>query len=100
MAIRWEGTGVEERGFWANPEDSGLRNGPNGPIVAIDPRYFRPAEVDTLLGDPSKAREKLGWVPRTSFDELVAEMAREDLQSAQRDALVREHGYTTPDHHE
>ena len=100
MAIRWEGEGVKEKGYWVNRDILRLGGVPKGPVVAIDPRYFRPAEVETLLGDPSKAREKLGWVPRTSFEELVAEMAREDLQSAQRDALVREHGYTTPDHHE
>jgi len=58
-------------------------------IVSIDPRYFRPTEVETLLGDPTKAREKLGWTPKITFKELVAEMVREDLKSAERDELVK-----------
>jgi GDPmannose 4,6-dehydratase len=90
IRIRWQGTGVDEKGV----DDEGRC------IVAIDPRYFRPAEVETLLGDASKAREKLGWVPRTSFHELVREMVREDLSAAERDELVRRHGYQTPDRHE
>ncbi|MEK6397648.1 MAG: GDP-mannose 4,6-dehydratase, partial [Terriglobus sp.] len=59
----------------------------------VDPRYFRPTEVETLLGDPSKAKRELGWVPRTSFDELVKEMIEADYSAAKRDALVMEHGY-------
>ena len=62
-------------------------------IVAVDPAYFRPTEVETLLGDASKARDQLGWVPRTSFDVLVREMVASDLEAAERDALVRRHGY-------
>ena len=62
-------------------------------IVAIDPKYFRPSEVDTLLGDPTKAKQQLGWAPQVKFRELVAEMAREDLRAAERDALVSRHGY-------
>ena len=62
-------------------------------IVAVDPRYFRPTEVETLLGDPTKAKEKLGWTPKITFDELVAEMVREDLKAAERDELVKKHGY-------
>ncbi len=69
-------------------------------VVAIDPRYFRPSEVETLLGDPSKAREKLGWVPTTSFEALVAEMMAADLSLARRDALVTEAGYRAPKNHE
>ncbi len=69
-------------------------------IVRVDPRYFRPTEVETLLGDPTKAKEKLGWVPKTTFAELVAEMVREDLKSAERDELVKKHGYTAYDYHE
>jgi GDPmannose 4,6-dehydratase len=61
--------------------------------VAVDPRYFRPAEVETLLGDPTKAKEKLGWVPATSFRSLVTEMMQEDLRSAERDELVKRHGF-------
>jgi GDPmannose 4,6-dehydratase len=83
IAIEWGGEGREEKGY----DTSGAC------IVAIDPRYFRPTEVDTLLGDASKARELLGWQPKVSFDQLVVEMAREDLKSAERDALVERHGY-------
>lgn len=84
IGIRWQGVGVEEKGF---DETSGKC------IVAVDPRYFRPAEVETLLGDPSKAKQKLGWEPRTTFHELVAEMMREDLKEAQRDELARQNGF-------
>jgi len=90
MNVRWRGAGVEEKGFDAQGRC----------IVAIDRRYFRPAEVDTLLGDASKARAKLGWKPRIGFNELVAEMAREDLREAERSRLVKQHGYTAFDHHE
>jgi GDPmannose 4,6-dehydratase len=69
-------------------------------IVKVDPRYFRPTEVETLLGDPTKAREKLGWTPTTTFAELVSEMMREDLNSARRDVLVKQHGFTAYDYHE
>jgi GDPmannose 4,6-dehydratase len=69
-------------------------------IVRVDPRYFRPAEVETLLGDPSNAKAKLGWTPKISFDELVAEMVREDLKSAERDELIKRHGYAPMDYHE
>ena len=90
MKLRWKGKGVDEKGY-----DDGGRC-----IVAIDPRYLRPAEVDTLLGDASKARSRLGWKPRVGFQELVAEMAREDLREAERSHLVKQHGYTAFDHHE
>jgi GDPmannose 4,6-dehydratase len=82
--VRWEGTGVEEKGYDAATGDC---------IVAVDPRYFRPTEVETLLGDPTKARERLGWKPKISFDELVREMMREDLKEAERDALCSREGY-------
>ena len=90
MTLRWQGSGVEERGYDENGRC----------IVAVDPRYFRPTEVETLLGDASKAREKLGWQPRTGFAELVREMVREDLSEAQRDELVKRHGYATRNYHE
>ncbi len=88
IQIRWEGEGVDEKGY----DTSGKC------IVAVDPRYFRPTEVETLLGDPSKAKQKLGWTPKISFDELVSEMVREDLKSAERDELVKKHGYKTMDY--
>jgi len=90
MEIRWEGNGVDEKGY----------NSHGKCIVAVDPRYFRPTEVETLLGDPAKAKEKLGWTPKTTFDQLVAEMVREDLKSAERDELVKHHGYKAMDYHE
>lgn len=90
MHVRWQGTGAEEKGL----------NEQGRCVVAIDRRYFRPAEVDTLLGDASKAKAKLGWRPRITFKELVAEMAREDLREAERSRLVKQHGYTVFDHHE
>lgn len=101
MSIRWEGSGVNEKGYWDNypagQERGGTHQSPL--IVAVDPRYFRPTEVETLLGDATKARTKLGWTPRTTFAELVAEMAREDLRSAERDELVKRHGYQTLHQH-
>jgi GDPmannose 4,6-dehydratase len=90
IAIAWHGEGAEERGL----DEEGRC------IVAVDTRYFRPAEVETLLGDAAKAKEKLGWRPRTTFKELVAEMIREDLKSAERDELVKRHGYVASNHHE
>jgi GDPmannose 4,6-dehydratase len=90
MNIRWEGTGMEEKGY----DHLGKC------IVAVDPRYFRPTEVETLLGDPTKAKEKLGWIPKITFDELVAEMVREDLKDAERDELVKKHGYPVLNCHE
>ena len=90
MTLRWQGEGIDEKGYDANGKC----------VVAVDQRYFRPTEVETLLGDPSKAKEKLGWVPQTNFEDLVAEMVREDLKSAERDELVKKHGYTAMDYHE
>lgn len=90
ITIRWEGTGVDEVGYDIN----GKR------IVAVDPRYFRPTEVETLLGDPSKAREKLGWVPKITFQELVAEMVRSDYASAERDEVIKNHGFRTMNYFE
>ncbi len=91
IVVIWKGAGVEEKGF---DEATGRC------IVAVDPRYFRPTEVETLLGDASKAKAKLGWAPRIKFKELVAEMVREDLKAAERDELVKRHGYSAYDHHE
>ncbi|MCK5857883.1 MAG: GDP-mannose 4,6-dehydratase [Abyssibacter sp.] len=99
MTLRWEGAGAEEVGYLDSAGDECAVK-PGTRVVAVDPRYFRPAEVETLLGDPTKAREKLGWTPKTTFKELVAEMVREDLNSARRDDLVRSAGYKSFDYHE
>jgi GDPmannose 4,6-dehydratase len=90
IKVSWRGAGAEEKGY-----DAGGRC-----IVAVDPRYFRPAEVDSLLGDASKARTKLGWRPRVKFRELVSEMVREDFKLAERDELVKNHGHRPYDFHE
>lgn len=90
LAITWKGEGVDEKGYDARGKC----------IVSVDPRYFRPTEVESLLGDASKARLKLGWTPRISFQELVSEMMREDLKAAERDELVKKHGYTAFNRHE
>lgn len=89
ITITWQGYGIEEKGYWGDKC-----------VVQVDPRYFRPTEVDTLLGDPTKAKQKLGWVPQTSFEDLVSEMVREDYKSAQRDELIKQHGYQAMDYHE
>jgi len=83
MNLVWSGCGLEERGYDLDGRC----------VIAVDPHYFRPAEVDTLIGDASKAREKLGWQPRVTFRELVAEMIAADLAIAQRDTLIRNAGY-------
>jgi len=91
MRIEWRGEGVNEQGI----DSSSGRV-----VVKVDPRYFRPTEVDTLLGDPTKAREKLGWRAKTSFDDLVKEMVASDLEHACRDALVAREGFRTYRYHE
>jgi GDPmannose 4,6-dehydratase len=100
LEIAWRGKGANEVGVVARAPKRwpALKDGAT--IVRIDPRYFRPAEVDTLLGDPAKAKAKLGWTPKTSFRELVAEMMREDLSLASRDDLARRHGHRVHDRHE
>jgi GDPmannose 4,6-dehydratase len=101
IKVRWEGEGIEEKGYWVNRAGgTSPITTHSSPIVAVDPRYFRPTEVETLLGDPSKAKEKLGWVPKIGFNELVSEMVREDLKSAERDELIKKHGYKAMDYHE
>jgi len=91
MSIEWQGKGVEEKGI---DKESGKT------IVQVDPRYFRPTEVETLLGDPSKAKEKLGWTPKTEFKELVKEMIVADLKDAERDELIQREGYSALNRHE
>lgn len=94
MPLRWEGNGVDEKAYLVGAA------GGEHVVVAVDPRYFRPAEVETLLGDPSKAKKHLNWFPKISFEELVREMTREDLISAQRDELIKVHGYKALNAHE
>jgi GDPmannose 4,6-dehydratase len=82
MQMRWEGTGVNEVGYWNDKA-----------VIKIDPRYFRPTEVETLLGDPSKAKQKLDWVPEITLDQMIEEMAAADLAEAKKHALLKKHGY-------
>ena len=94
IEIAWQGQGADETGVVSRvPNDSPLEVGHQ--VVAVDRRYFRPAEVDTLLGDPTKAKTKLGWKLKTTFDQLVEEMVIEDLNLARRDALVSDAGFRT-----
>ena len=82
MPMRWEGEGVNEVGYWRDQA-----------VIKIDPRYFRPTEVETLLGDPSKAKQKLGWVPEVTLDQMIEEMAAADLAEAKKHALLKKHGF-------
>ena len=91
MRIEWQGKGVNEVGVDAK---SGRT------LIRVDPRYFRPTEVEALLGDPTKARQKLGWSAEIGFPELVSEMVREDLETAKRDAMIAKEGYKVYSHHE
>ncbi len=88
--IKWKGEGLDEKGIDEHGEC----------IISVDPRYFRPTEVETLLGDSSKAKDKLGWEPKITFDELVKEMVQEDLKIAKCDELIKKHGYHTNSYHE
>jgi GDPmannose 4,6-dehydratase len=105
IILRWEGEGVDERGIVdaingkiAELQKHKIKVGDS--IVRVDPRYFRPTEVESLLGDPSKAKKDLGWEPKISFDELVKEMVLADLEVAKRDALVQKHGFKSFNYHE
>ena len=89
--IRWEGDGLDEKGF--DSESGNL-------IVAVNPRYFRPTEVDSLLGDPSEAQKKLGWESKITFQDMIDEMMQNDINIAKRDSLVKKHGFKTPDFNE
>jgi GDPmannose 4,6-dehydratase len=91
IAIQWEGEGIDEKGV-------NMANGKT--IVAVDPTYFRPTEVETLLGDPTKAKQKLGWEPKITFEELVKEMVQVDLEEAKRDELVQRAGFRVNHHQE
>jgi len=92
MQMRWEGEGVDEVAYCHSREDGNPC--PLEPIVRIDPRYFRPTEVETLLGDPSKAKNKLGWLPEITLDQMITEMASTDLAEAKKHALLKLNGYT------
>jgi GDPmannose 4,6-dehydratase len=90
-SIRWEGSGLDEKGY--DSETNKL-------IVAVDPSYFRPTEVETLLGDPTKAKEKLGWEPKITLKQMVYEMMENDINIAKRDSLIKEHGFKVLDYKE
>ena len=107
IGLRWQGSGLEKIGVIDSLDTTKLPQGiakkspqVGDTIIRVDPRYFRPTEVETLLGDATKAREKLGWVPEIAFMDMVAEMVRKDLADAQRDALCRKEGFKTYQYHE
>ncbi len=106
ISISWEGEGLNQTGTVEAISDNEVSEHvfrelePGDTIVRVDPRYFRLTEVETLLGDPSKAKSELGWTPKITFEELVSEMVLEDLKSAERDELVKRHGYSAYDYHE
>mgnify|MGYP000418639540 CR=1 FL=1 len=94
VSVRWEGEGVDEIGIVESVTgDSAPALNMGDVIVAVDPKYYRPAEVETLLGDPTKAKEKLGWVPTTTLEEMVVEMVANDLEQAKKHAVLKQHGY-------
>jgi len=98
--MRFEGTAEGEVGIVDSVSGDKAKCKPGQVIVRVDPRYYRPTEVETLLGDPTKAKQKLGWTPTTTLPELVAEMIDADYDTARRDALVSSHGFRTFNHHE
>jgi len=105
ITLRWEGDGVDETGVVDSLNDKIVgtqkcKVQEGQVIIRVDQRYFRPTEVESLLGDPSKAKKELGWEPRISFDELVQEMVLADLEMAKRDALVKKHGFQSFNYHE
>ena len=107
ITLRWEGEGVDEKGIIDRIKVKGerLKDEDKGPkegqvVVRVDPRYFRPTEVESLLGDPTKAKTELGWEPKITFDQLVKEMVQADLEEAKRDALVQRHGFKSFNYHE
>jgi GDPmannose 4,6-dehydratase len=90
IELTWKGTAEDEKAYDSDGKC----------IVAVDPRYYRPTEVETLLGDATKAHQQLGWKPKYTFEQLVSEMVKEDLNSARKDSLIKEHGYSTYNYHE
>jgi GDPmannose 4,6-dehydratase len=87
ITVAWKSEGIKEKGIDDNTGKV---------VIEVDPRYFRPTEVELLLGDPTKAKEKLGWTPKTSFEDLVEEMVSEDLRFFERELLCRKNGFCTP----
>jgi GDPmannose 4,6-dehydratase len=105
IKLRWQGDGVDEVGIIADLDTEREELAGKCPVIGsviirVDPRYYRPCEVETLLGDPTKSREQLGWVPKISFAEMVTEMVTSDLEEAKRDALCQSSGFRTFDRHE
>ncbi|MEY5002540.1 MAG: hypothetical protein RL678_349 [Pseudomonadota bacterium] len=100
ITLAFEGEGEEEIAKIKTVSNPDVKCKAGDVIVQVDPRYFRPTEVETLLGDPSKAKAKLGWAPKITFNELVTEMVQSDYESAKRDSLVKAHGFTAFDYHE
>jgi GDPmannose 4,6-dehydratase len=100
ITLAFEGEGEKEIAKIKTVSNPDVKCKVGDVIVQVDPRYFRPTEVETLLGDPSKAKAKLGWTPKITFNELVAEMVQSDYESAKRDSLVKSHGFTAFDYHE
>ena len=101
IALEWSGSGVDEVGIVSHIDassDTALT--PGRQIVAVDKRYFRPIEVETLLGDPTKARERLGWEPQIPFETLVKEMVQKDMEIARRDKLCADSGFPVCAYHE
>ena len=100
MALEWEGEGVDEIGRLATAIDGNSTLSAGTPIIFVDPRYFRPTEVESLLGNAAKARDRLGWQPKVSFEQLVREMVEADMNAANKDALIAQEGYRVFNHHE
>ena len=95
MRMRWEGLGINEVGYWEPiySQSSSCRCDLSKPVVKVDKKYFRPTEVETLVGDPSKARQKLGWQPEITAQEMCLEMIQVDRENAKRNALLRDNGF-------
>jgi GDPmannose 4,6-dehydratase len=100
ISVRFKGEGESEVGVVAAVHGDKAKCKPGDVIVKVDPRYFRPTEVETLLGDPGKAKQRLGWEPTTTFEQLVREMVQSDFEAARRDSLVKLAGFKAYDYHE
>jgi len=100
ISLKWQGQNEQEIGIIDSINNDEVQCKVGDVIVKVDPRYYRPAEVESLLGDAKKAQQKLGWTPKISFAQLVSEMMQHDLEQAKKDSLIRKHGYTAFDYHE